>query len=111
MRIETILGRLCGFKGFVMGGSRMDGKERLVIEIRERRGSKGLCSRCGKPAPGYDRLPVRCFEFIPLWGLRCFLEYGERRVDCPDCGVTVERVPWSDGKSPATTHYQAFLAS
>jgi len=33
-----------------------------------------------------------------------------RRVDCPRCGVTVELVPWSDGKSPVTTTYSWFLA-
>jgi len=111
MRIETVLGRLCGFKGFVFTECRMIGKDRLVASIRERRGSKALCSKCGKAGPGYDRLPARQFEFIPILGLRCFFEYRERRVDCRDCGVTVEKVPWSDGKSPLTTHYQAFLAS
>lgn len=111
MRIETILGRLCGFKGFVITGCRMIGNDRLLVSIRERWGAKALCSGCGKAGPGYDRLPARLFEFIPILGLRCFFEYRERRVDCRDCGVTVEKVPWSDGKSPLTTHYQAFLAS
>ena len=33
-----------------------------------------------------------------------------RRVDCPTCGVTVERVPWGDGKGHLTTSYLWFLA-
>ena len=33
-----------------------------------------------------------------------------RRVDCPNCGVTVERVPWCDGKNHLTTSYRWFLA-
>lgn len=111
MRIETVLSRLSGFKGFVFAQCQMKGRTHLVFSIRARRGSKGICSGCGQRAPGYDRLPVRWFEFIPFWGLRCFLAYALRRLACPDCGVRVERVPWSDGKSPATTHYQAFLAS
>jgi len=36
--------------------------------------------------------------------------YALRRVDCPTCGVVVERVPWSNGKSRLTTTYQWFLA-
>jgi hypothetical protein len=36
-----------------------------------------------QPAPGYDHLPERCFEFIPLWGLRVFLLYRMRRVTYP----------------------------
>jgi transposase len=34
-----------------------------------------------------------------------------RRVDCPTCGVTVEQVPWADGKHQLTTTYQWFLAT
>jgi transposase len=33
-----------------------------------------------------------------------------RRVNCPACGVKVERVPWAEGKSPMTTEYKWFLA-
>ncbi len=33
-----------------------------------------------------------------------------RRVDCPTCGIKVERVPWAQGKSPMTTEYKWFLA-
>lgn len=33
-----------------------------------------------------------------------------RRVNCPRCGVKVERVPWADGKSHLTTTYAWFLA-
>ena len=58
----------------------------------------------------YDRLSPRRFEFVPLWGLRVFLLYAMRRVDCPRCGVTVERVPWADGKHQLTTTYRWFLA-
>lgn len=111
MRLETILGRLCEFKGFVIDGCEMIGKEKLLIAVRPRKGSKGACSNCGTRAPSYDTLPTRDFEFIPLWGLVVFLEYAMRRIACPICGVTVESVPWSDGKSPRTLHQQAFLAS
>jgi transposase len=33
-----------------------------------------------------------------------------RRVDCRNCGVVVEEVPWSDGKHPLTRAYMLFLA-
>ena len=33
-----------------------------------------------------------------------------RRVECPDCGVKVEQVPWCDGKNQLTTTYRWFLA-
>jgi len=33
-----------------------------------------------------------------------------RRVDCKECGVRVERVPWAEGKSPVTKPFALFLA-
>ncbi len=33
-----------------------------------------------------------------------------RRVDCPSCGIKVERVPWAKGKRHLTNTYQWFLA-
>jgi transposase len=63
------------------------------------------------PAPGYDQLAERRFEFIPLWGFLVFLLYTMRRVDCRRCGVvTVEEVPWGDGKRTLTKAYMLFLA-
>ena len=39
-----------------------------------------------------------------------YFVYALRRVDCPTCGVTVERVPWAVGKCHLTTSYRWFLA-
>ena len=36
--------------------------------------------------------------------------YFMRRVNCPDCGIRVEQVPWADGKSPVTHELKWFLA-
>ena len=70
-------------------------------------------SGCGRPAPAYDRLPPRRFDFVPLWGMAVVLVYAMRRVSCRACGgVRVERVPWCEagGKSPTTTALAVFLA-
>ena len=42
------------------------------MAVRPRRGSAAVCSRCHLPAPGYDQLGERRFEFIPLWGFLVF---------------------------------------
>jgi len=65
----------------------------LEVEVRARPGSKPDCSRCGCHGPGYDVLPQRRFEFVPLWGFSVFFLYTMRRVDFPRCGVKVEMVP------------------
>jgi len=101
------------FKCFVYGKVRpvfRNGEECLEIDVVPRRNSKAICSCCSKPAPLYDKLDVRRFEFIPLWGYRVFLVYLMRRVNCVDCGVKVEQVPWARGKRELTDTYQQFLA-
>ena len=73
-------------------------KKSIEVAVRPRKGSAAVCSRCHLPAPGYDQLAERRFEFIPLWGFLVFLLYTMRRVDCRRCGVVaVEEVPWGDG--------------
>jgi hypothetical protein len=68
-------------------------------------------ARCHLPAPGYDQLAERRFEFIPLWGFLVFLLYTMRCVNCRRCGiVAVEEVPWGDGKRTLTKTYMLFLA-
>ncbi len=109
MRIKTVLNRVHKVKGFVYGQIRFNG-DQLEVELRPRKGSRPICSGCGRPGPGYDTLPRRRFAFVPLWAIGVFLIYARRRVDCRRCGVKVERVPWADGKHRLTQAYAVFLA-
>jgi transposase len=98
MQLKTILNRVQKFKSFVYGAVRWveAGKvPALEVDVHPRVGSRGRCSGCGRQRAGYDRLSPRRFEFVPLWGLKVFLVYAPRRVDCPACGVKVERMPWA----------------
>jgi transposase len=118
MQLKTLLNRVHPVKGFVYGKLRQVKDDavpngvRIEVELRARKGSRGLCSICGEAGPGYDRLPVRAFDFVPLWGIAVTLLYALRRIDCPRCGVKVERVPWCEpgSKSPMTTAMTVFLA-
>ncbi|MDZ7759630.1 MAG: hypothetical protein U5L00_05190 [Desulfovermiculus sp.] len=101
MLIKSILNRIQPQRGFVYGSVRWSGqcgRPALTIELRPRRGNRPVCSGCDRPAPGYDRLAQRRFEFVPMWGIAVFFLYAMRRVDCPRCGVKVERVPWAEGR-------------
>jgi transposase len=113
MQLKTILNRVEPFKSFVYGKARwVEGRERptLEVEVHARKNGRAVCSGCGRGGPGYDRLPERRFEFVPVWGIAVYFVYAMRRVDCRSCGVTVERVPWAVGKSHLTTSYRWFLA-
>ena len=52
----------------------------------------------------------RRFDFVPMWEMAVVFIYFMRRVNCSDCGVRVEQVPWADGKSPVTHELKWFLA-
>jgi transposase len=113
MRIQTILNRVEKFKSFVYDDAHLEeqsGGPALVVQIIPRKNNRPYCSGCFKQGRPYDRLEERRFEFIPIWGILVFLAYRMRRVDCKQCGVTVEMVPWCDGKNQLTTTYRWYLA-
>src|SRR5215813_8106109 len=112
MLLKTILNRVERHKRFVYGKASWFNHARpsLRIEVRPRAGSDPFCSGCGKRGPTYDHLKVRLFEFVPLWQVIVFFAYALRRVDCKRCGVTVEMVPWAEGKCSLTNSYRWFLA-
>ncbi len=113
MQLITILNRCHKFKSFVYKKARfVDDQGDSVIEVTvvPRRNGQAICSQCERTAPLYDRLKERRFEFIPLWGFRVFLLYLMRRVECAQCGVKVEKVPWASGKRELTDTYMQFLA-
>ena len=113
MQLKTILNRVQKFKSFVYEEVRwVDEAQAATIEavLRPRSNSRAVCSGCGNPRPGYDTLPIRRFEFIPMWGIKVFFLYAPRRVDCPACGVRVELMPWVAGKHRLTEAYAWFLA-
>lgn len=113
MLIKTILNQVQKFKCFVYTNARLidSGKvPELEIEIKERANSQAVCTGCNRKRSGYDRLPRRRYEFIPMWGIKVFFCYAPRRVDCPDCGVVVEQLPWTKGKRQLTETYAWFLA-
>lgn len=113
MHIKTILNRVQNFKSFVYGSARWveDASEPTIeAELRPRANGRAICSGCGRRSPGYDTLPVRRFEFIPMWGIKVFFVYAPRRVSCRRCGIRVERMPWAAGKHQLTETYAWFLA-
>ncbi len=111
MRLINLLNHCQHFPAFVYEGARFSSdKSQIEIDVRSRQGSKPICSGCHQAGTAYDHLSVRRFEFIPVWGIAVFLLYHMRRVECANCGVRVEEVPWAIGKHQLTKAYMVFLA-
>lgn len=114
MQLKTILNHVYKLKSFVYGETRFvaesETRVEIEVDVHSRKGSQGACSGCGRKGPVYDHLSARRFEFVPLWAIPVFLVYAMRRVDCRNCGVKVESVPWAIGKSPVSRPLALFLA-
>lgn len=114
MRIRTILNRYHKFKSFVFQNESFEtykGKDAVIVDVVPRKNGRAICSGCHQPGSVYDHQPQsRYFEFIPLWGFLVFFRYVMRRVNCKNCGVKIEDVPWGDGKHQLTYAYRIFLA-
>jgi transposase len=112
LTMKTLLNCVERHKGFVYENVRLlksGNNKRIEVIVQPRKNSKSICSKCGKPASGYDVLAPRRFQYVPLWGIAVVLIYAMRRVECPDCGVKVEKVPWAHGKSPLAKSFSWFL--
>jgi transposase len=113
VRIQTLLNQVHPLKSFVYATCRLEPRKAglvLVATIKPRRNGKVYCSECGKACKVYDHLGVRDFNFVPLWNIPVELTYHMRRVDCPECGVRAERLPWAEGKAQTTKAFALFLA-
>lgn len=119
MLLKTLLNRFHPVKGFVyecdqlIDDATAHNGARIDARLRPRKGSRGVCSGCGKRGRTYDTQPMRRFDFVPLWGIAVTLVYAPRRIDCRRCGVKVEWLPWSEpaSKSPMTIAMTVFLAT
>ena len=113
LKLKTLLNLKENHGRFVYQDVRLNDalhEPRIEVKVEARKGSKGICSGCGESCPGYDQLAQREFIHVPLWGLVVVFLYCMRRLECTTCGVTVESVPWGNGKSPLTKSYAWFLS-
>jgi hypothetical protein len=113
MTLTKLLNCCYRFKGFIYeeAGFAEQRANAIEVQVRPRKGSRPYCSGCGKRRGAYDRLPERRFEFIPVWGFAVFFRYARRRVDCRECGIVAELLPWANGKQTLTNAYMQFLAN
>lgn len=114
MQLKTLLNSVHPLKSFVYVREHLVrgpfGIEFLEVLVEPRKNGRPVCSGCGEAGSVYDRGNPRRFRFVPVWGITVFLLYAMRRVDCRQCGVKVEQVPWSAGKSPVSLALTLYLA-
>ena len=110
MHISSLLRRTLGLKGYKVGKV-MEADGTIAAQLIPRKNARPVCSGCGKRRPGYDTLPERRWRHVPLWGIPVILTCCPRRVKCPRCGIVVEEMSWSAGKSTLSVPLIVLLSS
>lgn len=118
MRATTLVRKLIGIDG--LWATRLEVQDgALVVWVRPN-WRDPRCSGCGErppqQRPGGANVATRGrrWRHLDLAGIRLFLAYDVHWVYCPDCGRTVEQVPWASNASARFTsdfdNHVAYLA-
>ncbi len=98
MLVKSIVKKTLGIKSHVVKKVVRDETGMTIyLDIHKRRHLP--CGTCGTLAKVRDRLKVRQWKHVPLWGIPVTLSYAPARVKCTQCDkIRVEDIPWSYGK-------------
>lgn len=83
---------------------------RIVIALAPKPDAPARCSRCGMDVTGVHDVSPRRVRDLPIMGRDTWLVVPRRRVPCPQCGPTVEAVPWLDRYQRMTTRLADLIA-
>ena len=110
MLVESIVRKTLGLKRHCVKKVTEEHGEIVVYLFPDKR-CRIVCSSCGSKGPGYDTLKERRWKHVPLWGILVTLIYSPRRIQCINCGIKVEAIPWTQGKSPLSLPLSVVLAT
>jgi len=109
MQIDYLT-KLLRFQGYGITDLKLErrkGKESVILEIRrERTGYE--CGKCGRWFKTYhSSWPIET-QHLMLWQYPTFLKVRRYRVECPECGITMEPIEFM-AKGARVTHPLASL--
>jgi transposase len=108
VRATTAFNRLLALKGARVIGVTL-GAEGIIVRVALTR-RRLVCSRCGQIYRATYDSSRRRWRHLDLAGRRCFIDYQLRRVECHDCGVRVEAVPWARPDARHTRDFEDLVA-
>lgn len=108
MRIETVFKRLLGVISTSVEDVGLKGEE-LVVDVSPR-WERPRCPECGEVGTIHETREPRFWRDLVFGKVVTLLRYAPRRVDCEDCGVHVEAVPWAAPRSRFTRRMEELVA-
>ena len=104
MRATTLLQTILGLKDTRVLSVSVEA-EGIVVDVSPR-WRTARCSGCGRRTRSCYDHRVSAWRHLDLAGMKVWLCYDQRRVDCKRCGVLVEQVPWAPVKSWFTYDFE-----
>lgn len=98
--------KLVNIQGFIPSGIEfLEGEVKKVIVRLKRKDSKYVCSGCGRIFSSFYDSRMHLARDLPygVW-LESWVEFERKRVECPRCGVTVEKLDWINTRRHYTKH-------
>lgn len=108
MRVTTAFNRLLRLDGAGVAAVEFS-DEGVVVDLRRRRRRLVECP-CGYTCRAFYDRTVRRWRHLDVAGTQLWLRAEIRRIDCPDCGVRTERVPWARPNSRFTSDFEDLVA-
>ena len=110
MHSNSIFKRLLRIENISIENTRFDEQndEKLfVIRVRPYSHEQCRCPICGRKCPGYDSSEkLRRWRALDFGMTRTYIEATVPRVQCPQHGVIVARVPWARHNSDYTREFE-----
>ena len=110
MAFEEITALLGGWEGFeLVGVERAPGPE-IVLRLQRAPSVPPRCSGCGELVAELHDTTERRVRELPILDATTWLIVPRARLRCPQCGPTVEAVPWLDRYARMTTRFAESVA-
>jgi len=113
---EDITALLGGWPGFDIQtvqrepGGTHSGAPQITIELVARADAPRYCSRCGRATHDLHDVTPRRIRELPILDAETWLIVPQARVRCPDCGPTIEALPWLDRYARMTKRFAESVA-
>jgi transposase len=100
--------RVLGFPGYRVYKHEIDEERKhLMLWIRRKGGNQKLtCAGCGRRVHRFHEVYEREVRDLPCFEFSTTVVVELYRVDCPECGVKVEKMPQLPGKAPYSKRFE-----
>lgn len=73
---------------------------------------KALCSNCKQISNGINKTVLRTVRDLPVWGLKCYLEFPVHELRCSQCDITfMQPVDFLSPYSDYTKRYEEHVVN